>query len=139
MDARPLCQQPASWRDAENWLALGGGALLLLLGASRRSTAGSFLAASSVPMLYRGITGRWPGFMHDRPELNSTKTALVSRGAAFAKGLTLKMGQTHMHKYVPQLLERIERGEVDPSFITRTLPGCIARSATSMTAASRSS
>jgi threonine dehydrogenase-like Zn-dependent dehydrogenase len=38
-------------------------------------------------------------------------------GAAFAKGLTLKMGQTHMHKYMPQLLERIARGEIDPSFI----------------------
>ena len=38
-------------------------------------------------------------------------------GAAFAKGLTLKMGQTHMHKYLPPLLERIERGEIDPSFI----------------------
>ena len=38
-------------------------------------------------------------------------------GAAFAKGLTLKMGQTHMHKYMPVLLERIERGEIDPSFI----------------------
>ena len=38
-------------------------------------------------------------------------------GAAFAKGLTLKMGQTHMHKYMPALLDRIERGEIDPSFI----------------------
>jgi threonine dehydrogenase-like Zn-dependent dehydrogenase len=38
-------------------------------------------------------------------------------GAAFAKGLTLKMGQTHMHKYMPVLLERIERGDIDPSFI----------------------
>ena len=38
-------------------------------------------------------------------------------GAAFAKGLTLKMGQTHMHKYMPRLLERIERGEIDPGFI----------------------
>ena len=38
-------------------------------------------------------------------------------GAAFAKGLTLKMGQTHMHSYMPALLERIERGEIDPSFI----------------------
>jgi len=38
-------------------------------------------------------------------------------GAAFAKGLTLKMGQTHVHKYMPGLLERIERGEIDPSFI----------------------
>jgi threonine dehydrogenase-like Zn-dependent dehydrogenase len=38
-------------------------------------------------------------------------------GAAFAKGLTLKMGQTHMHKYLQPLLERIERGEIDPSFV----------------------
>jgi threonine dehydrogenase-like Zn-dependent dehydrogenase len=38
-------------------------------------------------------------------------------GAAFAKALTLKMGQTHVHKYMPQLLDRIERGEIDPSFI----------------------
>src|SRR5687768_5266280 len=38
-------------------------------------------------------------------------------GPAFAKGLTLKMGQTHVHKYLPVLLDRIERGEIDPSFI----------------------
>ena len=38
-------------------------------------------------------------------------------GAAFAKGLTLKMGQTHVHKYLRPLLERIERGEIDPSFV----------------------
>jgi len=38
-------------------------------------------------------------------------------GAAFAKGLTLKMGQTHMHKYMPVLLERIARGDIDPSFV----------------------
>jgi len=38
-------------------------------------------------------------------------------GAAFAKGLTLKMGQTHVHKYLPGLLARVERGEIDPSFI----------------------
>jgi len=38
-------------------------------------------------------------------------------GAAFAKGLTLKMGQTHVHRYLPALLERIERGEIDPSFV----------------------
>jgi len=38
-------------------------------------------------------------------------------GAAFAKGLTLKMGQTHMHRYMPRLLDHIERGNIDPSFI----------------------
>jgi len=38
-------------------------------------------------------------------------------GAAFAKGLTLKMGQTHMHKYMSPLLSLIEQGRIDPSFI----------------------
>jgi threonine dehydrogenase-like Zn-dependent dehydrogenase len=38
-------------------------------------------------------------------------------GGAFAKGLTLKMGQTHMHKYLRPLLARVERGEIDPSFV----------------------
>jgi len=38
-------------------------------------------------------------------------------GAAFAKGLTLKMGQTHVHKYLPKLLQLIEDGAIDPSFV----------------------
>src|SRR5690606_31372764 len=38
-------------------------------------------------------------------------------GAAFGKGLQLRMGQTHVHAYMPLLLERIQRGEIDPRFI----------------------
>lgn len=46
----------------------------------------------------------------------------VPMGAAFNKGLTLKMGQTHVHKYLQPLLSRIENGEIDPTFvITHTM------------------
>lgn len=38
-------------------------------------------------------------------------------GQAFNKGLSLKMGQTHVQKYLPMLLEKIEKGEIDPSFV----------------------
>jgi threonine dehydrogenase-like Zn-dependent dehydrogenase len=38
-------------------------------------------------------------------------------GACFNKGLTLKGGQTHVHRYLRPLLERVERGEIDPSFV----------------------
>jgi threonine dehydrogenase-like Zn-dependent dehydrogenase len=38
-------------------------------------------------------------------------------GAAMNKGLTIKQGQTHTHKYMPMLLEKIEKGEIDPSFV----------------------
>ncbi len=52
------------------------------------------------------IPGVYGGFIDTMP-----------MGAAFNKGLTLKGGQTHMHRYLRPLLERIERGEIDPSFI----------------------
>jgi threonine dehydrogenase-like Zn-dependent dehydrogenase len=41
----------------------------------------------------------------------------VPFGTAFGKGLTLKMGQTHVHRYLPELLGRIQRNEIDPSFV----------------------
>jgi threonine dehydrogenase-like Zn-dependent dehydrogenase len=41
----------------------------------------------------------------------------VPFGAAFSKGLTLRMGQTHVHRYLPRLLRHIENGDIDPSFV----------------------
>ncbi len=41
----------------------------------------------------------------------------VNFGAAFGKGITMKMGQTNMHKYLAPLLARVEKGEIDPSFL----------------------
>jgi len=53
----------------------------------------------SVPGVYGGLIDKFP------------------IGAAFAKGLTFKMGQTHVPKYMSMLLERIQKGDLDPSFI----------------------
>lgn len=53
----------------------------------------------SIPGVYGGVLDKFP------------------LGAAFAKGLTFKMGQTHMHRYMKPLLARILKGEIDPSFI----------------------
>jgi threonine dehydrogenase-like Zn-dependent dehydrogenase len=38
-------------------------------------------------------------------------------GAAFSKGLTFKMGQTHVQRYQKQLLQYIQEGRIDPSRI----------------------
>jgi threonine dehydrogenase-like Zn-dependent dehydrogenase len=47
----------------------------------------------------------------------------VPFGAAMNKGLTIKTGQTHVQRYTAPLLEKIEAGEIDPSFIiTHRLP-----------------
>src|SRR5438105_14877920 len=76
MDAKTLDRQSSSLGNIENWLALGTGALLLLVGASRRSAVGACLAASSAPLLYRGLTGRWPDVLNGDVERDSTKTVL---------------------------------------------------------------
>ena len=53
----------------------------------------------SIPGVYGGLPDKFPV------------------GPAFAKGLTLKMGQTHVHRYLKPLLERVQKGEIDPSFV----------------------
>jgi threonine dehydrogenase-like Zn-dependent dehydrogenase len=53
----------------------------------------------SVPGVYGGLADKMP------------------IGAFMNKALTLKTGQTHVHRYMRPLLERIERGEIDPTAI----------------------
>jgi threonine dehydrogenase-like Zn-dependent dehydrogenase len=53
----------------------------------------------SVPGVYGGFLDKFPF------------------GQAFNKGLTLRMGQTHMRRYMQPLLERVQKGEIDPSFV----------------------
>jgi threonine dehydrogenase-like Zn-dependent dehydrogenase len=44
-------------------------------------------------------------------------------GAAMNKGLTFRMGQTHVNRWTADLVDRIERGDIDPSFvITHSVP-----------------
>jgi threonine dehydrogenase-like Zn-dependent dehydrogenase len=58
------------------------------------------------------IPGVYGGFMDKFPT-----------GAMMNKGLTIRTGQTHMVKYMRPLLERVQAGDIDPSFvITHTLP-----------------
>lgn len=53
----------------------------------------------SIPGVYGGVVDKLP------------------IGAAFNKGLTLKMGQTHVHRYLPKLLGHIEAGDINPDAI----------------------
>jgi threonine dehydrogenase-like Zn-dependent dehydrogenase len=44
-------------------------------------------------------------------------------GAIVNKALTIKSGQTHVQRYLKPLLERIQKGEIDPSFVVaHTVP-----------------
>src|SRR5205085_291402 len=41
----------------------------------------------------------------------------VPMGAFMNKGLAMKTGQTHMMRFMKPLLDRVEKGEIDPSFV----------------------
>jgi threonine dehydrogenase-like Zn-dependent dehydrogenase len=44
-------------------------------------------------------------------------------GAVMNRSITIKTGQTHVHRYLQPLLERVQKGDIDPSFvISHTLP-----------------
>jgi threonine dehydrogenase-like Zn-dependent dehydrogenase len=59
----------------------------------------------SIPGVYSGLIDKMP------------------MGIAMNKGLTFKMGQTHVKRWTDDLLRRIEEGEIDPSFvITHKVP-----------------
>ncbi|YAF96089.1 MAG: zinc-dependent alcohol dehydrogenase [Nodularia sp. CChRGM 3473] len=59
----------------------------------------------SIPGVYAGLVDKIP------------------MGAAMNKALTFTMGQTHVHKYLHRLLDHVQQGDIDPSFvITHRLP-----------------
>ena len=41
----------------------------------------------------------------------------IPMGSAINRGLTFRMAQTPVQRYLPMLLERIQKGEIDPSFV----------------------
>jgi threonine dehydrogenase-like Zn-dependent dehydrogenase len=58
------------------------------------------------------VMGVYSGFVDKMP-----------MGAAFNKGLTFKMGQMHGQRYIPNLLEYVINGEVDPAQVfTHQMP-----------------
>jgi uncharacterized membrane protein len=100
MNANALDEQPISLGDAENWLALGAGALLLVVGASRRSAIGTCLAMSSAPLLYRGFTGHWPEILNGHLHPESTKTALGGdRGVHLRESVRLEVPVADVYRF----------------------------------------
>lgn len=115
MDVEVLYDRSPSVVDAENWLALGTGAVLLLAGASRRSTVRACLAVASAPLLYRGITGRWPDVLN-HSQRGSTRTALSGdRGIHVRESVRLEAPIGDVYRFwrrlenLPQFMTHLDR------------------------------
>lgn len=67
--------------------------------------------------LRQAIQGCRPGGTVSIPGVYGGFVDKINMGAAFGKGLTFRMGQTHTQRYMEPLLKRIEEGQIDPSFV----------------------
>jgi threonine dehydrogenase-like Zn-dependent dehydrogenase len=104
---------PDSCIDAVGMEAHGGG----LEYAYDRTKQALFMETDRPGVLRKAIMACRKGGTVSIPGVYGGFIDKVPMGAAFAKGLTLKMGQTHAPRYLRPLLERIEKGQIDPSFV----------------------
>jgi len=58
-----------------------------------------------------------PGGVVSVPGVYIGSAVPTAMGAFMNKGLTMKTGQTHVHKYMDKLMKLIEDGKVDPTVI----------------------
>lgn len=106
--------------DAVGCEAHAGGTLDGTIDAIKAKT---FLATDKPHVLRQAIMSCRKGGTVSIPGVYVGFGDKIPIGAAMNKGLTIKQGQTHVQKYMPILLEKIEKGEIDPSFvITHRIP-----------------
>jgi threonine dehydrogenase-like Zn-dependent dehydrogenase len=77
----------------------------------------AWLATDRLQALRQAINACRPGGTVSVPGVYGGYLDKVPLGAAFAKGLTLRMGQTHVHRYMRPLLQLIEAGDIDPTVV----------------------
>jgi threonine dehydrogenase-like Zn-dependent dehydrogenase len=77
----------------------------------------AWMATDRLQALRQAITSCRAGGTVSIPGVYGGFVDKLPLGAAFAKGLTLRMGQTHVHRYLRPLLDRIVAGQIDPTFV----------------------
>ena len=112
-------QGPDSCMDAVGMEASGHGAVYAL----DRAKQAARLSFERPTVLRQVILACRKGGTISVPGVYGGFVDKIPMGAFMNKGLTMKTGQTHMMRYMGPLLERIQAGEIDPSFvISHTLP-----------------
>ncbi len=95
--------------DAVGFEAKGSTVETVLTAVKLEGSSGASLRQAMAATRRGGIVsvpGVYAGFIHG-----------FLFGDAFEKGLTFKMGQTHTQRYMPELLEHIESGDLRPEAI----------------------
>jgi threonine dehydrogenase-like Zn-dependent dehydrogenase len=88
-----------------------------------KAKAAMFLATDRPHVLRQAIDCCRKGGTVSVPGVYGGFLDKVPFGAFMQKGLTMRSGQTHCQRYIPHLIDLIQQGKIDPSFvITHKLP-----------------
>lgn len=114
LQARTKGRGPDSCIDAVGCEAAAHGAADAVIDKVKASL---MLATDRVHVLRQAIISCRKGGTVSVPGVYVGMGDKLPIGAAMNKGLTIKLGQTHVQRYTAPLLEKIVAGEIDPSFV----------------------
>jgi threonine dehydrogenase-like Zn-dependent dehydrogenase len=93
------------------------------MGALADTVTGAVMTSDRMHALQQAILCCRKGGTISVPGAYGGQADKLPFGAFMNKGLTMRTGQTHMQRYLKPLLQKIEAGKIDPSFvITHTAP-----------------
>jgi len=95
--------------EAHGWGSLGA--------VYDRAKTAMWLATDRLEALRQAVAACRKGGTVSVPGVYGGYLDKVPMGTAFAKGLSFKMGQTHVHRYLRTLMDLIAMGGLDPSFV----------------------
>ena len=114
LQARTKGRGPDSCIDAVGCEAAAHGAADAVMDKVKASM---MLATDRVHVLRQAIMSCRKGGTVSVPGVYVGMGDKLPIGAAMNKGLTIKLGQTHVQRYTRPLLEKIVAGAIDPSFV----------------------
>jgi uncharacterized membrane protein len=117
----PNSYEMPSLGDLERWGSLAAAGLLLTYGVSRRGTPGLCLAASALPLAYRGLFGRWPPGLERLTSGRLGRNALAElaghRGVHVRESVRLEKPVEEVYRFwrrlenLPRFMSHLERVE----------------------------
>jgi threonine dehydrogenase-like Zn-dependent dehydrogenase len=100
--------------DAVGMESIGAETIMQKVAAAVQSTVS---ASDRTYVLNDAILCCRPGGVVSVPGVYIGAMVPTAMGAFMNKGLTMKTGQIHVHKYMPRLMSLIEEGKIDPTLI----------------------
>lgn len=104
--------------DDESVGIVAAAAFLIAFGVSRRSLFGAGLAMAGVPLVYRGLAGRWPSLAAGLSNGDTRLALSGDRGVHVRESIRLELGLAEVYRFwrqfehLPRFMSNLERVDV---------------------------